>query len=70
MDSTDREIFTADTDAKNRRRFTLVADEKFTSFLEFERAIGASFRREKMKYWETIADNLSKPDGVGVGSQP
>ena len=23
-----------------------------------------------MKYWEIIADNLRKPDGVGAASQP
>ena len=40
IDSTGRVIFTADAYSPDGRRFTVLADERLTAFLELERATG------------------------------
>jgi hypothetical protein len=39
IDSTGRVIFTGDAYARDGRRFTVLADERLTTFLELEAAI-------------------------------
>ncbi len=39
-----------------------------TAFLELQAAIDRQFNR--MKYWEIVADQRVKPDGLGAVSQP
>jgi hypothetical protein len=59
IDSTGRVIFTADAYSRDGRRFTVLADERLTAFLELQAAIQRT-RKTPMKYWELIADNLNK----------
>jgi hypothetical protein len=41
-DSTGRVLFTADAYARDGRRFTVLADEKLSAFLELEQVTGIS----------------------------
>ena len=59
IDSTGRVIFTADAYSRDGRRFTVLANERLTAFLELQAAIHRRFET-RMKYWKIIADNLSK----------
>jgi hypothetical protein len=64
IDATGRELFTADAYSRDGRRFTVLADEKLSAFLELERvkgvALGKGCKAEMKRQWEIIADNLSK----------
>ena len=57
--STGRVLFTADAYAPDGRRFTALAEDRLSAFLELEAAIYGQ-REVGIKYWEIIADNLSK----------
>jgi hypothetical protein len=57
-DSNGRVLYMADVFSKDGKRFTVLADDKLTAFLELERQVlRHSF---KMTYWEIIADNLKR----------
>ncbi len=47
-DSTGRVIFTADAYARDGRRFTVLADEKLSAFLELDRATGVSLGEKRI----------------------
>ncbi|SRR6266480_1407704 len=82
VDSTGRVLFTADAYSSDGRRFTILSDEKLRAFLELERVTGVAFgdranyeafelylcyRNSAVKrYWEIIADNLSKAGSSGA----
>jgi hypothetical protein len=42
IDSTGRELFTADAFSRDGRRFTVLSDDKLSAFLELERVTGVS----------------------------
>jgi hypothetical protein len=42
IDATGRVLYTADAYRKDGKRFTVIADDKLTAFLELERAINAN----------------------------
>jgi hypothetical protein len=56
-DSTGRVFFTADAYARDGRRFTVLADDRLTAFVELHTAIQRQLEA-RIKYWEIIADNL------------
>jgi len=44
IDATGRVLYTADAYCKDGKRFTVIADDKLTAFLELERVTRESFR--------------------------
>jgi len=48
IDSGGRVLYTADAYARDGRRFTVVADERLTAFLELQAAIRRQFNRVKI----------------------
>ena len=56
IDSNGRRIGIADAHREDGKRFVARANEKLTAFIELESAIW-----QHVKYWEIIADDLSKP---------
>jgi len=59
IDWTGRVLFTADAFAPDGRRFTVLADDRLSAFLELHAAIHRELE-VGIKYWEIIADNLKK----------
>ena len=55
-DSTGRVLFSTDAYAPDGRRFTVLADDKLTAFLELHAAIDRQLN--SMKYWQIIIENL------------
>jgi hypothetical protein len=68
IDSAGRVMFTADTYTPDGCRFTVLADERLTAFLELHAAIHRQLET-RMKYWEIIAGNLSKAGWTGTGTE-
>jgi hypothetical protein len=59
-DTTGRVRYTAYAFSKDGKRFTVLAVDKLTAFLELERQVLAEAKSDWPRQWEIIADNLSK----------
>ncbi len=59
-DTKGRVLHTADAFSKDGKRFTVLAADKLSAFLELERQVFTQAENDLPRYWEIIADNLSK----------
>src|SRR5438046_6879712 len=59
-DANGRVLYTADAFSKDGKRFTVLAADKLTAFLELERQVLTQAENDLPRHWEIIADNLSK----------
>jgi hypothetical protein len=57
VDSTGRKLFTADAYAHDGRRFTVLADERLTAFLELEQVTGVSKLGSPTREYEVLGNH-------------
>ena len=59
-DANGRVLYTADVFSKDGKRFTVLAADRLTAFLELERQALTQAENDLPRHWEIIADNLKK----------
>jgi hypothetical protein len=63
-DANGRVLYTADAFSKDGKRFTVLAADKLSAFLELERQVLTQAEDASPRHWEIIAENLSKASDV------